>query len=93
MNEENLKKDREAGRTPYEDGLYKAWLPCKVLSKRTKDRLWRGPRYFFVIEVLNQVVEIEVSLRNYFKDDSMSNIKMFSKDARTWFTNRESAEE
>jgi hypothetical protein len=76
---------RERGRWPYEDGLYRMWVQCKVVDKFTKNKLFGGRKYYFVIQLVGNTKEFEVSEHNYYNNSEMDRIHMYSEDGKIWY--------
>lgn len=76
---------QERGQWPYDDGLYKMWVDCKVVDKFTTNKLFGGRKYYFVLSLVGTTKEIEVDENNYYNQSNMNKIYLYSEDRKTWF--------
>lgn len=68
------------------DGLYKRWVPCKVLnSYETGGNWFFSKKYYFTIEINGVIKDIRVGVNNYYKDKNMTSIRMYSEDNKIWY--------
>lgn len=83
------KAAKECGMIQHEDGLYKMWVDCKVIDKFTKNKLFGGRKYYFVLNIMGTTKEIQVDENNYYNQSEMNRIHMYSEDRKTWFPTRQ----
>jgi hypothetical protein len=74
---------RENGTIPYPDGMYRKFVPCKVLKAWEQSGLF-GKKYYFTIRIFDQIKDIRVGVQNYYDDQNMTSIHMESKDGIYW---------
>lgn len=75
---------QERGQWPYEDGLYKMWVECKVVDKFTKNKLFGGRTYYFVLSLLGTTKELEVNEHIYYNKSNINKIRLYSEDCKVW---------
>jgi hypothetical protein len=85
---DSIQLAQERGHWPYEDGLYKMWVDCKVIDKFTKNKLFGGRKYYFVLNLMGTTKELQVNQSNYYNQSEVNEIHVYSEDGKTWFPTR-----
>lgn len=80
---------REQGVIPYPDGIYRRWMPCKVLNSWEKIGFFGGKKYYFTLQIGDTIKDIRVSAANFYTDKDMTSVHMYSEDGVYWHFIRE----